>query len=611
LPKLPEREAATVTASVGALDPDTAELLFGPDGAALDPTAFDTNEKWIQLTMATHAAYGGDPRVRALYLEFSKRDPRFDDERSETRWDSLGLKKEKLLGVGTLFKICRDHDVSDAVMRAVFMVNPADDFEGFEDPDFDSGTNSGIADDDDVRSDSHYTAGSESALVALNEKYTAVFANGLYRIMYREGEGEAVNGLPWVAASKTDFINRHENRSIENGNQGRGKPKVISLGAGWQTWPARKTADGTVLDPRFAPGAITAGKLNLWSGFAIKAEPGCCELFLKMIYEDLCSGDDAVFSYVLNWSAWKLQNPGLLPQVAIAFLGPKGAGKTTYGETMAQMFGCHGMVAEDIDQIAGRFNGHLESKCFVYADEAVWGGDKRNESALKKLITDKEASYEYKGVTIFDGPNHVGLVLAGNEKWIVPASMDERRFCASKVSGAHFAPPGERNHPNRLYWNQLYAELNNGGRAAFLHDMLKRDLDGWHPREDVPITEAMGEQKLHGLKEVGRWWFEILRDGEPFPLLPDFEDGHWSDQALQASPAEVTAAYCQWLHFKNPHANVSSKWLLEELKKWGWEGGGNEYRKPTKDRERYWLVPRLDQARNLFKARLGIDPFAD
>jgi hypothetical protein len=80
---------------------------------------------------------------------------------------------------------------------------------------------------------------------------------------------------------------------------------------------------------------------------------------------------------------------------------------------------------------------------------------------------------------------------------------------------------------------------------------------------------------------------------------------------LQVSPAGVTAAYCQWLHFKNPHANVSSKWLLEELKQWGWEGGGNEYRKPTKDRERYWLVPQLDQARHLFKARIGTDPFAD
>jgi hypothetical protein len=81
--------------------------------------------------------------------------------------------------------------------------------------------------------------------------------------MYREGEGEAANGKPWVAASKTDFINRHENRSIENGNHGRGRSRVISLGSAWQTWPDRKTADGTVLDPRCAPGVISNGRLNM------------------------------------------------------------------------------------------------------------------------------------------------------------------------------------------------------------------------------------------------------------------------------------------------------------------------------------------------------------
>ena len=48
----------------------------------------------------------------------------------------------------------------------------------------------------------------------------------------------------------------------------------------------------------------------------------------------------------------------------------------------------------------------------------------------------------------------------------------------------------------------------------------------------MPTTEALGEQKLQGLKEVGRWWYEILRDGEPFHLLPDFDDGQWSKQEL-------------------------------------------------------------------------------
>jgi hypothetical protein len=65
LPKLPEREVSTAQAGVGVLDPDRAELLFGPDGA-LDPTEFDSNDKWIQLTMATHAAYGGDRIARVV-----------------------------------------------------------------------------------------------------------------------------------------------------------------------------------------------------------------------------------------------------------------------------------------------------------------------------------------------------------------------------------------------------------------------------------------------------------------------------------------------------------------------------------------------------------------
>ena len=93
--------------------------------------------------------------------------------------------------------------------------------------------------------------------------------------------------------------------------------------------------------------------------------------------------------------------------------------------------------------------------------------------------------------------------------------------------------------PTVCIGTNYYTELNNGGRAAFLHDMLKRDLDGWHPREDVPTTEAMGEQKLHGLKEVGRWWYEILRDGEPFTLLSDFEDAHWSNKRCRHRPPKL------------------------------------------------------------------------
>ena len=254
-----------------------------------------------------------------------------------------------------------------------------------------------------------------SALEALNEKYTAVFANGSYRIMYREGEAETgTECLGWPPAKRIlstgmrIAASKREPRSgqIESYFAWR---RVADMGGPQNGgWHRARSAFRTRRDHRWQIEFVV--RLRNQGGARL------LELFLKMIYEDLCSGDEAVFDYVLNWSAWKLQNPGLLPQVAIAFLGPKGAGKTTYGETMAQIFGCHGMVAEDIDQIAGRFNGHLESKCFVYADEAVWGGDKRNESALKKLITDKEGTYEYKGVDIFERSQPCWLGARGQRK---------------------------------------------------------------------------------------------------------------------------------------------------------------------------------------------------
>jgi hypothetical protein len=84
---------------------------------------------------------------------------------------------------------------------------------------------------------------------------------------------------------------------------------------------------------------------------------------------------------------------------------------------------------------------------------------------------------------------------------------------------------------------------------------------------------------------------------------------HASKRPIRANPTKVTAAYCQWLHFKNPYANPSPKAVLTELKEWGWEGGTDKHREASVDRSRFWLMPRLGQARGMFAARLGTNPF--
>ena len=53
-----------------------------------------------------------------------------------------------------------------------------------------------------------------------------------------------------------------------------------------------------------------------------------------------------------------------------------------------------------MNQVVGRFNSHMKEALLVFANEAVWGGDKVAEGTLKAMITDRETAIEFKGKDI-------------------------------------------------------------------------------------------------------------------------------------------------------------------------------------------------------------------
>ena len=59
----------------------------------------------------------------------------------------------------------------------------------------------------------------------------------------------------------------------------------------------------------------------------------------------------------------------------------------------------------------------------------------------------------------------------------------------------------------------LYAEIDRGGLAAMLHDLLAMDLGDWHPREDGPETDALTDQRSLGLDPVHAAVLDMLREG--------------------------------------------------------------------------------------------------
>jgi hypothetical protein len=48
--------------------------------------------------------------------------------------------------------------------------------------------------------------------------------------------------------------------------------------------------------------------------------------------------------------------------------------------------------------------------------------------------------------------------MSGNDKWIVPATHDERRYAVNKIN--------EKWKKNKTYFGPLFEEINNGGAVA-------------------------------------------------------------------------------------------------------------------------------------------------
>lgn len=121
----------------GRLSPDDLEALL--DKLDVDDFAVDGGGDlhWRNLAMAASAATGGDPEALDVFQAWCAEDPDHASEEQqaeiENRWKSFDPNRPGGIGIGTLYKICRDHGVPEDVLRSVFGRDAADDFSDFDD----------------------------------------------------------------------------------------------------------------------------------------------------------------------------------------------------------------------------------------------------------------------------------------------------------------------------------------------------------------------------------------------------------------------------------------------------------------------------------------------
>jgi hypothetical protein len=241
---------------------------------------------------------------------------------------------------------------------------------------------------------------------------------------------------------------------------------------------------------------------------------GSYSTFRDHLFTNVCSGDKKLFDYVFGWIAHIVQKPRERIGTAIVLRGKRGTGKSKVGEVIGSLFSSHYFQVDEARYITGQFNAHMASCLLLQADEAVWAGDKAAEGRLKGLITSETQMIESKGVDPIRLQNYLRVIMTSNESWVVPAGMDERRFCVLDV--------GSLSAQNHEFFGDMDDELNSGGRERLLYDLLNFDLsqvDLWH----VPQTRALLDQKIRSLDPIDDFWFNRLWDG-----------GDWSARVICA-----------------------------------------------------------------------------
>jgi hypothetical protein len=229
---------------------------------------------------------------------------------------------------------------------------------------------------------------------------------------------------------------------------------------------------------------------------------------------------------------------------------------------------------------------HLSQCALLFADEAYWPGDKEGEGALKRLITEPTLTIEPKGVDSFPLTNNLHVIISGNDKWIVPASGDERRYAVFDI--------GNGRQGDLHYFDALHDEMEGGGLAAMLRDLLDMKLDGWHPRKNVPQTKALQAQKAHSRRRIDLLVENIAAEG----IIPCAHP-QYADIALTTGETEGNGfyAYAKKLVPDLKHAG-SITIATTTVEEWGcsrWKSGG----------QRGIRFPSIQKLREIFVKKHG------
>lgn len=338
---------------------------------------------------------------------------------------------------------------------------------------------------------------------------------------------------------------------------------------------------------------------NLFRGFPFSPiKKVDTSLFWNFVKEVICNSDELIYAITYSWMAQIIQQPFTKIGTALILTGEKGCGKSTFVKFFGDLFGDYFMQTASAKRMFGDFNAHLQSNLVFYANESFWSGDKASEGKLKNFITEIEFTYEIKGGAVYSGKNYSRLILDSNNDFVVPVTIDERRYIILRVSSKYKA--------NEIYFGELYKLASTKEfKESLMADLMNFDYTPWEKHlRTAPKTEASLEQLLHNMDVYEQWFYDVLENGE-FKNCIYYPDNDFSirisNEAIHQNFMDFAKENGKRIHDSTAifTKTIKKKFLSDELIL--------SEKIKTIDTKNAKIIASLDKCRAYFTSKYGIE----
>lgn len=392
----------------------------------------------------------------------------------------------------------------------------------------------------------------------LNKKHAIVTQGGSTKIMNTEVDPHFNRVICTFCPSESSFVLRYKNKPIH------GYGDVTTQGEAWIIHPERREYDAIAFMPGHDLGPRT---YNLWHGFqATPIDEGSCSKSIAFIRTVICMDCKITYTYIMNYLAHLVQRPWELAEVAIVMRGLQGTGKNTFMKIIQALIGCeHYVELTQMAHLTGQFSAQRAGALVIFANEALWGGNKQDEGTYKALVSDSLTMLERKHVDASQIKNFARVFVGSNHPFPVVRDEDDRRHVVLDVLATH-KEEGD-------YFAAIENEIINGGADKLMYMLMNRDIKGWHPRRiPLPLLMRGWDMKIRSGTSIIEWYFECLEDGF---IAHEGEDyaRTWKPHLLTQTCHDVYSAWCR----KRNRYVENRETLGTALLRWGCEKRRESY----------------------------------